>query len=92
MVAEYVDQALQCAAPALGPSFRRTLSAFAEGFRLRRGFDGHVGVTGKSILIEEGEHLGTLIDYVHLNPYRAGLVTVKAGQESYPWPSLTDYS
>ena len=42
------------------------------------------------VLVEEGEHLGTLIDYVDLNPFRAGLVTLEDGLESYRWSSLPD--
>jgi len=43
---------------------------------LRQGYGG----TGKAVLVEEGEHLGTLIDYVHLNPFRAGLVMLEDGE------------
>jgi len=43
------------------------------------------------VLVEKGEHLGTLIDYVHLNPFRAGLVTLEDGLENYQWSSLWDY-
>lgn len=45
----------------------------------------------KAVLVEEGEHLGALIDYVHLNPYRAGMVGFEDGLESYRWSSLPDY-
>ena len=34
--------------------------------------------------------VGALIDYVHLNPFRAGLVKPGDGLESYPWSSLVD--
>ncbi len=38
---------------------------------------------------EDSLYLPTLIDYVHLNPVRAGLVTVGEGLEAFPWSSLT---
>jgi hypothetical protein len=47
--------------------------------------------TGYGAISTEGEHLGTLIDYIHLNPFRAGLVTLRKGLESYRWSSLPDY-
>jgi hypothetical protein len=42
-------------------------------------------------LVEEGDYLATLIDYVHLNPFRAGMVNLEDGLESFRWCSLTDY-
>lgn len=41
--------------------------------------------------VEEGEYLGVLLDYIHLNPVRAGLVTRQSGIEAYRWSSLVDY-
>ena len=40
---------------------------------------------------ESGNYLATLIDYVHLNPARAGLASAKEGLEIYPWSSLSYY-
>ncbi len=45
----------------------------------------------KAILVEEGDYLTRLIHYIHLNPVRAGMVKQRAGLESYPWASLSDY-
>jgi REP element-mobilizing transposase RayT len=45
----------------------------------------------KAVLVEENDYLSTLIHYVHLNPVRAKLATVKDGIENYPWCSLSDY-
>lgn len=41
----------------------------------------------KSLIVEPGSHLCDLIDYIHLNPARAGVAdSSKVGQ--YPWSSL----
>ena len=41
----------------------------------------------KSLIVEQDEYLGPLIHYIHLNPIRAGLVSMKdAG--TYRWSSL----
>ncbi|TDU71184.1 REP element-mobilizing transposase RayT [Prosthecobacter fusiformis] len=46
----------------------------------------------KAVLVEGDDryHYQTLMDYIHLNPVRAGLVRPKAGQSllDYPWSSL----
>jgi REP element-mobilizing transposase RayT len=67
-------------------------NTWTKRFNARHRLSGHLfGDRYKAVLVEEGEHLGTLIDYVHLNPFRAGLVEVEDGLESYRWSSLTDY-
>jgi hypothetical protein len=42
---------------------------------------------------EEPRYLATLLDYVHLNPIRAGLIRLAKGQRllDYPWSSLPGY-
>jgi len=53
---------------------------------------GHLfGGRYKSVAVEENERLAVLIDYVHLDPWRAGLADVKEGLETYRWSSLPDY-
>lgn len=50
---------------------------FANRFNRFRGERGHVFQSRyQSILIEEGRPLLGLVDYIHLNPVRAGLVTL----------------
>jgi REP element-mobilizing transposase RayT len=41
----------------------------------------------KSLIVEEGESLGGLLHYVHLNPVRAGMVKV-GGLRDYRWSSF----
>lgn len=53
---------------------------------------GHVfGGRYKAVVVEENEHLGCLIDYVHLNPVRAGLIRGNMKLTDYRWSSLGDY-
>jgi putative transposase len=44
----------------------------------------------KSVLVQEDGHLSALIDHVHLNAYRAGLVSA-AELAAHRWSSLKDY-
>ena len=53
-------------------------STFANRFNKLRGEHGHLFQGRyKSLLVEEGEPLGLLCHYIHLNPVRAGLVPVE---------------
>ncbi|MBL9118204.1 MAG: transposase [Verrucomicrobiaceae bacterium] len=66
-------------------------NAFTRRHNVRHKRWGHLfGGRYKAILVddEEGWYLGTLIDYVHLNPVRAGLASLDSGLESYGWSSL----
>ncbi len=47
----------------------------------------------KALLIEDKDpaYLRCLIDYIHLNPMRAGLVERGERMEEYPWCSLREY-
>lgn len=52
-------------------------STFANRFNKLRGESGHLFQGRyKSLLVEEGEALGMLCHYIHLNPVRAGLVSI----------------
>jgi REP element-mobilizing transposase RayT len=54
---------------------------------------GHLfGGRYKALLVElEGEYFWRLVDYVHLNPARAGIVDVNEGLEKYTWSSLSAF-
>lgn len=53
-------------------------STFANRFNKLRGEQGHLFQGRyKSLLVEEGEALGMLCHYIHLNPVRAGIVPVE---------------
>jgi REP element-mobilizing transposase RayT len=51
---------------------------------------GHVfGGRYKAIVIDpEGDYFRRVVDYVHLNPARAGLAGIESGLERHPWSSL----
>lgn len=67
-------------------------NTWTKRFNARHQLTGHLfGGRYKAVLVEENDHLATLIDYVHLNPFRAGLVELRSGLESYQWSSLPDY-
>ena len=67
-------------------------NAYTRRMNVRHGRWGHLfGGRYKSILLEPGNYFWALLDYVHLNPVRAGLVVEKDGLESYAWSSLSSY-
>ena len=70
------------------------LSEFMKTFKQRvsQWFNGEFGHEGtlwagrfKSVLVENGEYLRTLVRYIHLNPVRAGIVRRAA---DYAWSAL----
>jgi putative transposase len=74
-------------------------TAYTVWFNRRHGLSGHLfGGRYKAVLIEKGSggdllygYLGTVLDYVHLNPVRAGMVggSQEKGLMDYRWSSLT---
>ena len=69
-------------------------TTFATRFRVRHRLNGSVfGGRYKAQLIERDDrHFGTVLDYIHLNPWRAGLVTLEEGLENYRWSSVPAYA
>jgi len=67
-------------------------NAFTRRINTRHRLWGHVfGGRYKAILVEPGNCFWALLDYIHLNPVRAGLVNAGDGLDSYPWSSLREY-
>jgi putative transposase len=67
---------------------------YTARFNARHKLRGHVfGGRYKAIVVEqgEGEYFRCLLDYIHLNPVRAGLIHPEDGLEHYPWSSLSFY-
>ncbi len=65
----------------------------ARRFNIRHGRWGHLfGDRYKAIVVDGGQpyYYETLMDYIHLNPARAGFVDAQKGQSvlDYPWSSL----
>ena len=53
---------------------------------------GHLfGGSYKAIALEPGNAYWAILDYICLNPVRAGLVAGMDGMESYAWSSLPLY-
>ncbi len=67
-------------------------NAFTRQVNTRHRLWGHVfGGSYKSILVEPGNCFWALLDYIHLNPVRAGMIREAEGLESYPWSSVSGY-
>jgi putative transposase len=68
-------------------------SAYATRFRVRHRLVGGVFAGRyKALLIErDNHHLGTVMDYIHLNGWRAGLVKLEEGLNRWPWSSVPAY-
>ena len=67
-------------------------NAFTRRINTRHRLWGHLfGGRYKAILVEPGNCFWALLDYIHLNPVRAGIVAEKDGLESYVWSSLPHY-
>jgi putative transposase len=67
-------------------------NAFTRRINTRHRLWGHVfGGRYKAVLVEPGNCFWALLDYIHLNPVRAGLVREGEGLESYRWSSLRHY-
>ena len=65
---------------------RKVLTWYAIYFNRRHRRTGHLFENRyKSILCEEDRYLLALIQYIHLNPVRAGMVTTIIELDRYPW-------
>jgi hypothetical protein len=66
-------------------------ATFAGRFNKYRKVHGHLFQGRfKSLVVEPGEHWLSLINYIHLNPLKAGLVDLES-LSSYRWSSLWDF-
>ncbi len=67
---------------------------YTKRYNARHRMSGHLfGGRYKAVLVQagRGEYYSCLLDYIHLNPVRAGIVTVGKELDSYPWSSLVEY-
>ncbi|MBW1790597.1 MAG: transposase, partial [Deltaproteobacteria bacterium] len=65
---------------------RRLLTGYAVSFNRRHGRYGNLFQNRyKSILCEEGGYLKQLVAYIHLNPFRAGIVEDVASLRTFPY-------
>ncbi len=67
---------------------------YTARFNARHKLWGHV-FSGrcKAVLvqIDKGDYFCNLLDYIHLNPLRAGIVKLADGLDRFPWSSLAFY-
>ena len=67
-------------------------NAYTRRINTRHRLWGHVfGDRYKAVVVERGAYFRRVLDYVHLNPVRAGLITRESGIEAYGWSSLSRY-
>lgn len=67
-------------------------NAYTRRVNTRHKLWGHVfGGRYKSIVVEPGNCFWALMDYIHLNPVRARMVSEGDGLEAFPWSSLSTY-
>ena len=86
--------ALETPEPNLVDGMRWLQNTYTRRFNTRHNMWGHVfGGRYKALLIEDKDpmYLRCLIDYIHLNPVRAGLVERDGRIEGFPWGSLREY-
>lgn len=63
-------------------------------YNARHRVSGHLfGGRYKAVLVQagKGDYYRCLLDYIHLNPVRAGIATLEDGLDAYPWSSLREY-
>ena len=67
-------------------------NAYTRRINTRHRLWGHLfGGRYQAIVVEPGNAYGAILNYIHLNPVRAGLVAGKDGMESSAWSSLPLY-
>jgi REP element-mobilizing transposase RayT len=78
VMSNHYHLAVETPVPNLSEWMGRLLGVFATRFNRIRGESGHVFQGRyKSLLVEPGSYWAGLIDYIHLNPVRAGLCGVE---------------
>ncbi len=71
-------------------------TTFTTRFNARHRLRGHLfGGRYKAVLVDRGEprYFSTLLDYIHLNPVRAGIIKTRKGEDlrDYRWSSWGGY-
>jgi putative transposase len=69
-------------------------NTYTRRFNVKHKVWGHLfGGRYKAVLVQSdgGDYFSTLIDYVHLNPVRAGMIKQGQGFDESPWTSLREY-
>jgi REP element-mobilizing transposase RayT len=69
-------------------------TTYTQRFNAKNGLWGHLyGGRYKAIVVQhqDGDYYRQLVDYVHLNPVRAGMIERGEGFDSTEWTSLREY-
>lgn len=92
IMSNHYHLAVETPQPNLTGGMHALQSTFATRFNRLRKERGHV-FQGRyqSLLVENSEALSRVVDYIHLNPVRAGLETVET-LGTYPWGSLRRFA
>lgn len=81
--------AIKVAEIPLSKIMHRILTSYAMTFNLRHDRDGHLfQARYKAITCIDERYLLRLVDYIHNNPVRAGIVGIR---ETWPWSSAAPY-
>jgi REP element-mobilizing transposase RayT len=94
LMGNHYHLALETPEPNLVAGMAWLQTTYSRRHTLRHRLWGHLfGGRYKAALVDDAEesYFATLIDYVHLNPVRAGLVDLRRGLETFPWSSLGFY-
>lgn len=76
----------------LGVSIHKLLTGFAGAYNRRNARRGHVfDARFRSILVERDAYFLKLVEYIYLNPLKAGIVLSIDELEIYPWTGYSAY-
>ena len=82
----HVHLLLRTGATSISTVMRRLLTGYAVSFNRRHRRYGHLFQNRyKSILCEKDPYLKQLVGYIHLNPFRAGMVETVQALRTYPF-------
>jgi REP element-mobilizing transposase RayT len=86
LMPNHVHLLLRTGVTPIASVMRRLLTGYAVSFNLRHNRHGHLFQNRyKSILCQEEPYLKQLVAYIHLNPFRAGIVHTLQTLPTYPF-------
>lgn len=86
LMTNHAHMLLRSGTAGLSTFMSRFLTGYASGFNRRHQRHGHLFQNRyKSIVCEEEPYFIRLVSYIHLNPFRAGLVRSLEHLDRYPW-------
>lgn len=99
LMGNHYHMLLQTPEPNLVKGMTWFQTTYTVRYNARHKLNGHLfGGRYRAIIVEpeKGEYFSTLLDYIHLNPVRAGIVRTRDGRKrqrvaAYQWSSLPGY-